>query len=221
MNLEILLIEDELNLARFLELELKSEGYHVTTCCDGMSGLIDVRRLKPNLVILDWMLPCISGPEICRRLRQTGNKIPIILLTAKNCIQDRVTGLDSGADDYLAKPFRVEELLARVRARLRGCQEQQLLQYSNLILKRTSREVFQDGQLIELTMTEFDLLEYFLLHPRTVISRRQLLQDIWQFEHCNNPYSVYAHISNLRSKLEQQNSMRLIHTIRANGYFLR
>ncbi len=221
MSLHILLIEDEANLAQFLDLELTSAGYSVTVCNDGMSGLIGVRELNPHLVILDWMLPYLSGLEICRRLRQTGSKIPIILLTARESIADRVAGLDSGADDYLIKPFRMEELLARIRTRLRALQKQQVIQYSNLTANFNSREVFQENKLLKLTVKEFDLLIYFLANPKRVLSRSQIVKEVWNYENQTNYNLVHVYISHLRQKLEQHYPHRLIHTIRGYGYILR
>ncbi|PZD73906.1 Response regulator MprA [Acaryochloris thomasi RCC1774] len=221
MSSQILLVEDEPRLAQFLNLELTSAGYGVTVCNDGMSGLMGVRQLDPNLVILDWMLPCLSGLELCRRLRQTGSKVPIILLTARNCIADRVAGLDSGADDYLVKPFRVEELLARVRTRLRSFQNPQVLRYSDLALNLESREVLQGTQRVELTVKEFDLLTYFLRNPKSVLSRSQIVKEVWHYEHQQNYNLIHVYISHLRKKLEQHNPRRLIHTVRGYGYILR
>lgn len=221
MSLQILLVEDEPTLAQFLDLELTLAGYSVTICNDGMSGLMEVRQLNPNLVILDWMLPCLSGLEICRRLRQTGSKVPIILLTAKDCIADRVAGLDSGADDYLTKPFRVEELLARIRTRLRNLQSQPVLRYADLTLNHASREVLQGNQSLKLTVKEFDLLMYFLKNPKSVLSRAQIAKEIWNYEHLQNYNLVHVYISHLRQKLEQHNPRRLIHTVRGYGYIMR
>ena len=167
MTAHILLVEDEIKLARFIELELSSEGYRVSVANDGMAGLTLARESAPELMILDWMLPGLSGIEVCRRLRATGNKVPVILLTARDEVSDRVTGLDAGADDYLVKPFSIEELLARVRAHLRRTQEVDLdvLHFENLSLNRRTREVFCAQREIELTAKEFDLLDYLLSTP--------------------------------------------------------
>ena len=145
MKSHILVVEDEAKLAQFIKMELEFEEYQVTHAADGFAGLSAAREVKPDLILLDWMLPGISGPEICRRLRQTGDKVPIILLTAKDEVGDRVTGLDAGADDYVVKPFSIEELLARVRAGLRRDQEEDKdqLQFSDLTLNRSTREVFR------------------------------------------------------------------------------
>lgn len=221
MSFNILLVEDEINLAHFLELELKSEGYKVSVCSDGMTGLLEARNHNPDLMILDWVLPFITGPEICRRLRTTGSRIPIILFSAKDSVKDRVTGLDSGADDYLTKPFRVEELLARVRTRLRDKLEKEILRYSELALKQKSREVFLGSQEIILSAKEFDLLAYFLQHPQQALSYKQILNSVWKEGDCKHYNLVQVYVSHLRGKLEKYSSKRLLHTIRGFGYILR
>ena len=149
---KILIVEDEAKLAQFIELELKYEGYQVTVANDGFTGLTMAREIKPDLILLDWMLPGLSGLELCRRLRTTGDKVPVILLTAKDDVTDRVAGLDAGADDYVLKPFSVEELLARVRAHLRLTQEPNpdLLMFEDLSLNRSTREVYRGNRQIEL-----------------------------------------------------------------------
>ena len=159
MTSHILVVEDEAKLAQFIKIELEFEKYRVTIAPDGFTGLSSAREIQPDLILLDWMLPGISGSQICRRLRQTGDKVPIILLTAKDEVSDRVS-LDAGADDYVTKPFSIEELLARVRANLRrdSEEESELLQFSDLTLNRSTREVFRAQCLIELTAKEFDLL---------------------------------------------------------------
>jgi DNA-binding response OmpR family regulator len=163
----ILLVEDEVALAQFIALELDSEGYQVSVAPDGMTGLTIARQSSPDLAILDWMLPGLSGLELCRRLRTTGSKIPIILLTAKDEVEDRVSGLDAGADDYVTKPFSVEELLARVRAHLRRTQEtnERVLQFADLRLDLLTHQVFRGDRMINLTVREFDLLVYLMQSP--------------------------------------------------------
>lgn len=163
MTAHILLVEDEIKLARFIELELSSEGYQVSVANDGMNGLMLARESTPDLVILDWMLPGLSGVEICRRLRSTGISVPVILLTAKDEVSDRVTGLDAGADDYVVKPFSIEELLARIRAHLRRTQEtnEDLLQFLDLSLNRRTREVFRGKRAIDLTVKVTFLTQKF------------------------------------------------------------
>jgi len=223
MSAHILLVEDEVKLARFVELELRSEGYQVTVANDGMTGLTLARELSPDLAILDWMLPGLSGVEICRRLRATGNSIPVILLTAKDEVTDRVAGLDAGADDYVIKPFSIEELLARIRAHLRRTQEpdEDILQFEDLNLNRKTRQVYRGKKLIELTAKEFDLLEYLLSHPRQVFTREQILERVWGYDFMGDSNIIEVYIRYLRLKLEENNEKRLIYTVRGVGYALR
>ncbi len=219
----ILVVEDEAKLAQFIKMELEFEDYQVTHAADGFAGLSAAREIQPDLILLDWMLPGISGPEICRRLRQTGDKVPIIMLTAKDEVSDRVSGLDAGADDYVVKPFSIEELLARVRASLRREQEEEtdLIQFSNLTLNRSTREVFRDRRSIELTAKEFDLLEYLLSHPRQVLTRDQILERVWGYDFMGDSNIIEVYIRYLRLKLEEQQEQRLIQTVRGVGYVLR
>ena len=219
----ILLVEDEVKLARFLELELGSEGYRLTVAHDGIEGLTLARETSPDVAILDWMLPGLTGVELCRRLRATGNKIPIILLTAKDEVGDRVAGLDAGADDYLVKPFSIEELLARIRALLRRTHEldADLLQFEDLSLHRLTREVFREQRAIDLTAKEFDLLAYLLSHPRQVVTRDQLLEKVWGYDFMGDSNIIEVYIRYLRLKLEDHNEKRLIYTVRGVGYVLR
>jgi DNA-binding response OmpR family regulator len=221
--MHILLVEDEVPLARFIELELVAEGYRISVAHDGIAGLTLARESTPDLAILDWMLPGLSGLELCRRLRATGNKMPVILLTAKDEVSDRVAGLDAGADDYVVKPFSIEELLARIRAHLRRTNEpnSNLLQFEDLSLNRNTREVFRGQRCIELTAKEFDLLEYLLNHPRQVLTRDQILEKVWGYDFMGDSNIIEVYIRYLRLKLEDNNEKRLIHTIRGVGYTLR
>jgi DNA-binding response OmpR family regulator len=223
MKTHILLVEDEVKLARFVELELSSEGYQVSVAHDGISGLTLARESAPDLAILDWMLPGLSGVELCRRLRATGSKMPVILLTAKDDVSDRVAGLDAGADDYVVKPFSIEELLARIRARLRTTQEtdEDVLQFADLSLNRRTREVFRGERAIDLTAKEFDLLEYLLSHPRQVFTRDQILERVWGYDFLGDSNIIEVYIRYLRLKLEENQEKRLIHTARGVGYALR
>jgi DNA-binding response OmpR family regulator len=217
------LVEDEIKLARFIQLELESEGYRVSVAHDGMSGLLLARESEPDLAILDWMMPGLTGVELCRRLRSTGIKIPVILLTAKDEVSDRVTGLDAGADDYLVKPFSIEELLARIRAHLRRTQEADtdLLQFEDLSLNRRTREVHRGQRSIDLTAKEFDLLQYLMSHPRQVFTREQILENIWGYDFLGDSNIIEVYVRYLRLKLEQESEKRLIHTARGVGYSLR
>ncbi|HEY9705992.1 MAG TPA: response regulator transcription factor [Allocoleopsis sp.] len=221
--INVLVVEDELKLAHFVQLELQYEGYKVQVANDGLTGLTVARESQFDLIILDWMLPGISGIEICRRLRSTGNKTPIILLTAKDDIQDRVTGLDAGADDYVLKPFSVEELLARVRAHLRRNSEEstEILKFADLVLNKSTREVYRGDKLIELTVKEYDLLVYLMSHPKQVLIKEKILTEVWGYDFIGDTNIVEVYIRYLRLKLESDHQSRLIQTVRGVGYVLR
>ncbi|MDJ0518675.1 MAG: response regulator transcription factor [Trichodesmium sp. MO_231.B1] len=223
MSSQILIVEDEAKLAQFIELELKFEGYQVTVANDGFTGLTMAREIKPDLILLDWMLPGLSGLELCRRLRTTGDKVPVILLTARDDVTDRVAGLDAGADDYVLKPFSVEELLARVRAHLRRTQEPNpdLLMFDDLSLNRSTREVYRGNREIELTAKEFDLLEYLMAHPRQVLTRDRILETVWGYDFMGDSNIIEVYVRYLRLKLEANQEKRLIQTVRGVGYVLR
>lgn len=219
---KILLIEDEVSIARFIELELQCEGYEIHVCNDGMTGLTKARELEPDLIILDRMLPNIDGIEICKRLRKTSD-VPIIMLTAKGEVWDKVEGLDSGANDYIVKPFNLDELLARVRAqlRVRNPKEKTILEFEDITFDLQSREVRRDSKLINLSPKEYELLLLFMKTPKHVLSRSKILENVWgwDFEGEDNILEVYIH--GLRDKLEFDNKPRLIHTVRGVGYVLK
>ncbi|MCG5059013.1 MAG: response regulator transcription factor [Limnoraphis sp. WC205] len=223
MNTHILLVEDEEALAQFLKQELTYEGYEVSVEKDGMNGLVTARESNPDLIILDWMLPRLSGIEICRRLRASHNHVPIILLTAKDEVSDRVTGLDSGADDYIIKPFSLEEFLARVRVHIRRLQEfdADFLTFCDLSLDRKTREVRRANRLIDLTAKEYDLLEYLMSHPRQVLTRDQILEKVWGYDFMGDSNIIEVYVRYLRIKLESEGESRLIQTVRSVGYVLR
>jgi DNA-binding response OmpR family regulator len=223
MTAHILLVEDEIKLARFIELELGSEGYRVSVAHDGMSGLSLARESEPDLAILDWMLPGLTGVELCRRLRATGSKVPVILLTARDEVSDRVTGLEVGADDYVVKPFSIEELLARIRSHLRRTQttDEDLLQFEDLSLNRRTREVFRGQRLIDLTAKEFELLQYLMSHPRQVFTRDQIIENVWGYDFLGDSNIIEVCVRYLRLKLEEKNEKRLLHTAQGVGYSLR
>lgn len=223
MKPKILLIEDEEKLAKFVEMELSYEEYDVTVANDGLSGLMAARDAEPDLILLDWMMPGLSGVEVCRRLRATGFKEPIILMTAKDDVADRVAGLDAGADDYVVKPFSIEELLARVRAHLRRNQPQEVdtLQFQNLTLNRKTREVKRGDRSIELTAKEFDLLDYLMNHPRQVLTRDRILEEVWGYDFMGDSNIIEVYIRYLRLKLEAEGEKRLIQTVRGVGYVLK
>jgi DNA-binding response OmpR family regulator len=223
MNAHILLVEDEVKLARFVELELSCEGYRISVAHDGLTGLMMARESSPDLLVLDWMLPGLTGLEVCRRLRATGIDVPVILLTAKDEISDRVAGLDAGADDYVVKPFSIEELLARIRAHLRRTQEsdRDILEFEDLTLNRRTRMVHRGEREIELTAKEFDLLEYLMTNPRQVLTRDQILEKVWGYDFMGDSNIIEVYIRYLRLKLEAEQEKRLLHTVRSVGYVLR
>lgn len=223
MKPKILLIEDEEKLAKFVEMELGYEDYEVTVAHDGLTGLMAARDTEPDLVLLDWMMPGLSGVEVCRRLRATGFKEPIVLMTAKDDVADRVAGLDAGADDYVVKPFSIEELLARVRAHLRRQQPQEVdtLQFQNLSLNRKTRDVKRGDRSIELTAKEFDLLDYLMTYPRQVLTRDRILEEVWGYDFMGDSNIIEVYIRYLRLKLEAEGEKRLIQTVRGVGYVLK
>ena len=218
----ILVIEDEQKIADFLRRGLTYEGFKIEVCLDGESGLKAARDTPPDLVILDWMLPGLDGLEVCRRLR-AGGSVPILMLTAKDSVSDRVKGLDSGADDYVVKPFAFEELIARVRALLRRSHtaEDTILRFADLTLNVSTREVTRGTHKIELTTKEFDLLHFFMRHPRQVMTREMLYDRIWGYDFGGESNILEVYIRYLRSKLESANEPRLIQTVRGVGYALR
>ncbi|WP_338462548.1 response regulator transcription factor [Synechococcus elongatus IITB7] len=223
MNNHILLVEDDPKLLQFIEQELSLEGYQVTVANNGLDGLSLARSIQPDLLILDWMLPNLSGVDICLRLRSTGIQTPIILLTAKDEVSDRVSGLNSGADDYVTKPFSIEELLARVRARLRWANtgESDRLEFEDLSLNRVTHEVYRGQQRLELTAKEFDLLEFLLRHTRQVMTRDQILEQVWGYDFMGESNIIEVYVRALRLKLEAFNSKRILHTVRGVGYVIR
>ena len=219
----ILIVEDEEKLAKFVQLELGYEGYEVIVANDGLSGLMAARDSEPDLVLLDWMMPGLTGVEVCRRLRATGAMMPVILLTAKDGIEDRVAGLDAGADDYVVKPFSIEELLARVRAHLRRNQPEdpETFLFADLSLNRKTREVKRGDRLIDLTAKEFDLLDYLISHPKQVLTRDRILEEVWGYDFMGDSNIIEVYIRYLRLKLEAEDESRLIQTVRGVGYVMR
>jgi DNA-binding response OmpR family regulator len=219
-QLRVLVVDDEESILDFVELGLRYEGFAVERALDGPSALACVGRQRPDLVVLDLNLPGMDGLEVCRRLRQSSD-VPIVMLTARGEVDERVEGLEAGADDYLPKPFKFKELLARIRAVLRrhaGPVERRL-HWGPLLLDRDTREVLRDGQPVHLTPREFDLLETFLLHPRQVLSRDVLLDRVWGTGYFGDGNLVEVHISALREKLGDQ-ERQLLRTVRGVGYAL-
>jgi DNA-binding response OmpR family regulator len=217
----VLVIEDEKDIARFIELELNAEGYETEVAFDGVTGLSKFREVNPDLLILDLMLPVLDGLEVARRVRKTSNT-PIIILTAKDSINDKVEGLDAGADDYLIKPFSIEELLARVRAHLRRVNPAVTgeVRVADLVMNLDGREVFRGGRRVELSAKEFELLELLARNPGKVFSRFEIEEKVWP-EYTGGSNVVDVYIGYLRRKLEEGGERRLIHTVRGVGYVLR
>jgi two-component system response regulator MprA len=217
--LKILLVEDDPAIIQLVALGLKIEKFEVITASNGQEGFRLFSETKPDLIVVDWMLPGMDGLTLCRKIRELNDDLPIIMITAKDAVQDRVEGLDTGADDYLVKPFHLDELLARVRARLRRRQSNsRLLIFSDLVFDVETREVFRGKKLINLTATEQKILEYFLRHPRQVLSKENILETIWGYNFGGDVNIVEQYIRSIRQKLGTPN---LIQTIRGIGYALR
>jgi two-component system response regulator MprA len=222
MNERILIIEDDPAILKVLQRGLAYEGYTVDVSTDGRTGLNLAHDHHPDLVILDWMLPGMDGLEVCRRLRLQGG-LPILMLTAKDTIQDRVQGLDAGADDYIVKPFNLDELTARIRALFRRTQVErnQVYQFADLTMDSDSRQVTRGKRLVPLTAKEYELLELFLRHPRQVLTREVIFDRVWGYDFGGESNVLEVYIRYLRQKLELENESRLIHTVRSVGYVLR
>lgn len=222
----ILIVEDEAKIARVIQLELEHEGYTVEIARDGRKGLDKVKQNHHDLVLLDIRLPELNGLEVLRRIRKSGNTLPVILLTARNSTPDKVSGLDQGADDYISKPFEIEELLARIRACLRTHDKftednHDVLEIEDLTVNRKTREVIRKGHAIELTPREFDLLIYLMGNAKQVLTREQILTNVWGFDYFGDTNVVDVYIRYLRKKIDQGFDMPLIHTVRGVGYTLK
>ncbi|QHA90984.1 response regulator transcription factor [Bacillus sp. N1-1] len=220
----ILLVEDEVNVIQFMQLELEHEGYEVTTAKDGEEAMARFQEKEWSIILLDWMLPKLDGLEVCRRIRKT-SQVPIIILTARDYVGDKILGLDRGADDYITKPFEIEELLARIRAVLRrvlaqGEKEDKLV-IENLEVNLKSRRVTREGNEIELTQREFDLLVFLMKHEGEALSREWLLSAVWGYDFAGETNVVDVYIRYLRNKLDRDYEPTLIHTVRGIGYILR
>jgi two-component system response regulator MprA len=218
----VLIIEDDEAILRFLRRGLAYEGYVVDTASDGHSGLTMARDNPPDVVVLDWMLPGLDGLEVCRRLR-AGGPVPILMLTAKDTVHNRVQGLDAGADDYMVKPFDLDELLARIRALMRRAQPSRpkVLQFSDLSLDTGTRQASREERIINLTAKEYELLELFLRHPRQVLTRDMIFDHVWGYDFGGESNIIEVYVRYLRQKLESENENRLLHTVRGMGYVLR
>jgi two-component system response regulator ArlR len=223
----ILIVEDEWKIARFIQMELEHEGFKTVIETNGRQALDRIIQENFDLILLDIMLPEMSGIEVCRRVREI-SQIPIIMITAKGTIEDRVMGLDIGADDYLTKPFAIQELLARIRAALRKNKtsksqipDQGNLRVKNLVLFSKRFEAQVNGQPIELTKKEYSLLEYLVRNKHIVLDREHILQDVWGYEYAGNTNVVDVYIRYLRSKLDEQFGEKYIHTVRGIGYVVK
>lgn len=229
MEERILIIEDEENIARVLQLELEFEGYGTGIAHTGPDGLIKYREQEWDLVLLDLMLPGLNGLDVLRRIRASQLETPVILLTAKSDVEDKVAGLDLGANDYVTKPFEIEELLARIRSALRFSKakapvpkkDEFLYAFAGLSIHEKTREVKRDGRAIELTPREFDLMLHLLRHPNQVLSREQLLDAVWGFDYYGDTNVVDVYIRYIRKKVDQDENNKLIHTVRGVGYVLK
>lgn len=221
MSSKILIIEDEEKIARFVELELGYEGYTTTKAFDGRSGLELAETGEFDLILLDVMLPQLSGMEVLRRIRRTSS-VPIIMLTARDSVMDKVSGLDSGASDYITKPFAIEELLARIRTALRKTvSEDVMLSACGLILDTGRRTLTFKGTPIDLTKREFDLLHYLLKNKGLVVSREALLENVWGFDFTGETNAVDVYVRFLRGKIDEVFNIKLIHTVRGVGYVIK
>jgi two-component system, OmpR family, response regulator MprA len=218
----VLVVDDDPRMLSMMRRVLEADGYHVVTATEGEAALEIVRRGQVNLIILDVMMPGLGGFEVCRTVRRE-SVVPILMLTARDEAVDKVNGLDCGADDYVVKPFDTDELMARVRALLRRMQPRQLeiLRFHDIEVVPGEREARRDGEQLDLTAREYELLELFLRHPRQVLSREQILQDVWGFDYLGDSNLVDVRIKYLRDKLEAGGRPRLIQTVRGAGYALR
>ena len=221
--MRILVVDDDLAVCRSIDRALRLEGYEVDTVASGGEALEAVSSTSPDALVLDLQLPDLDGLAVCRRIRESGDDIPILMLTARHGIDDRVQGLDAGADDYLVKPFALEELLARLRALLRRRFESEggVLRFGELSLDLASREAHRGARAFVLTRIEFDLLELFLRHPRQVLTREVLLNKVWGFDFDSGTNSLAVYVGYLRRKTEAGGEPRCIHTVRGVGYVLR
>ncbi|HBH12364.1 MAG TPA: DNA-binding response regulator [Clostridiales bacterium] len=227
---KILIIEDEKKIARFLELELNYEGYEVEIAYDGREGLNKAMEQTTDLIVLDLMLPGLSGIEICRRIRHTSD-VPIIMLTAKDDVSDKVTGLDVGADDYMTKPFAIEELLARIRVLLKRKNREEInniennnkdvLTYGKLKLFKDNYRVEYNDELVDLTKKEFELLEYLMINKNIVLSREKILENVWGYDYFGETNLIDVYIRYIRGKIDQKYDIELIKTVRGVGYIIR
>ncbi|TQK28698.1 response regulator transcription factor [Arthrobacter sp. SLBN-53] len=227
MAVRILVVDDDRAVRESLRRSLSFNGYAVDLAQDGVEALEAISSDRPDAVVLDVMMPRLDGLEVCRHLRSTGDDMPILVLTARDSVSERVAGLDAGADDYLPKPFALEELLARMRALLRRratpeeTADNRALTFSDLSLDPVTREVTRGDRSISLTRTEFSLLEMLIANPRRVLTRSRILEEVWGFDFPTSGNALEVYVGYLRRKTEAEGEPRLIHTVRGVGYVLR
>ena len=221
---KVLVVDDDIKLLKMLKRTLVFENLDVLTATNGREALEVVQQEAPDLLIVDWMMPEMDGLELIQHLRDANNRMPILMLTARDAVENRVFGLESGADDYLVKPFAPAELVARVHALLRRVEpkaDDQEVQFNDVRLDPKQHEAWRGERKLSLTVTEFNLLYYFLRHPRQVLERNQILMDVWGYDFGGDSNVLEIYISYLRKKLEAENEPRLIQTVRGIGYMLR
>ncbi|MBF6340427.1 response regulator transcription factor [Nocardia abscessus] len=224
--MRILVVDDDRAVRESLRRSLTFNGYSVDLAVDGVDALEKATVQRPDALVLDVMMPRLDGLEVCRRLRSTGDDLPILVLTARDSVSERVAGLDAGADDYLPKPFALEELLARLRALLRRTtadpgDASEAMKFADLSLDPVTREVSRGGRQISLTRTEFSLLEMLMANPRRVLTRSRILEEVWGYDFPTSGNALEVYIGYLRRKTEAEGEPRLIHTVRGVGYVLR
>ena len=221
-GVRVLVVDDDEAVRRSLAHALRRDGYEVSVAADGMAAIDELSRVRPEAIVLDVLVPEPNGLEICRRLRRRGDQTPILMLTARDLVEDRVAGLDAGADDYLVKPFALDELRARLRALLRRTGvTQEVLRYADVEMDTTTCRVSRGGRAIGLTRTEYALLELFLRHPDRVLSRALIFESVWGYDFGPASNALWVYISYLRAKTESAGEPRLIQTVRGLGYVLR
>ena len=221
--MRILIVDDESAVRNALRRAFALAGYDVQLAADGEQAIVTLRDSAPDAVVLDVLMPGVDGLEVCRRMRAAGDRTPVLMLTARETVADRVAGLDAGADDYIVKPFDLDELLARMRALLRRASngDGSVLKFQDLILDRGAREAARGTRRIELTSTEYNLLELFMRHPRQVLTRSLIYERVWEYDFGPLSNSLSVYMGYLRRKLESDGESRVLHTVRGTGYVLR
>ena len=219
----VLIADDEANILMLLEMELQAEGYTTICCNDGSEALAKIRESAPSVALLDWNMPIITGLDVCRRLRETGHALPVIMITARDEMDDKIAALESGADDFISKPFNIREVLARVKALVRRSSpaSSDVITARELSLNCAERRCSYHGQELPLTVREFDLLECFMRNPRQALSRGQLIQNVWGEDYFGDDNVVDVYVRYLRRKLEEIHPDRIIQTVRGIGFSLR